>query len=180
MNGNERIRQTDLRELRLVKYPDPRLTETCVPVDHVDDSVRALAERMFEIMYASRGVGLAASQAGVTVRMFVASPTFEEDDRRVLINPEIIATEGLQEEEEGCLSLPGIAIRMRRSLQVTVRATDLSGNVVEETVDDLAARVYQHEMDHLDGVLLTDRMGSVARLTSRRVLKNLEAEFAGG
>lgn len=178
MNGNERIRQTDLRELRLVKYPDPRLTETCVPVDHVDDSVRALAERMFEIMFASKGVGLAAPQVGVTVRMLVASPSFEDADRVALINPRIVSEDGWQEMEEGCLSFPNIYCKLKRRKVITIEALDLAGRTVTAELEGFPARVVQHEMDHLDGRLLVDRMGQIAKLTNRQALKQLEAEFA--
>ncbi len=177
---NEKIRQVDPDALGIVCYPDPRLTEVCTPVETVDDSVRSLLDRMFSLMFANRGVGLAAPQVGVTVRLFVASPTFEPDDRRVYINPEIISAEGLQDDEEGCLSFPGVACKVKRQRIATVRALGPDGEPFEETGEDLLARIYQHEIDHLDGRLLVDRMGSVAKLANRKALRQLEESFTGG
>lgn len=179
MDAAEKILRADTARLTVIKYPDPRLLEVCTPVGEVDGAVRVLAAEMCKLMFSSQGVGLAAPQVGVTVRLFVASPTFDPDDVRVLINPEIIAADGVQEEEEGCLSMPAITCRIKRSSVVTVRARGLDGDMFEQTVEALAARVYQHEMDHLDGRLLVARMGTVARLTNRRALKDLEKQFAG-
>ena len=178
METNARIRQIDIPGLELVKYPDPRLREMCVPVDEVDDVVRALAERMFEIMFESRGVGLAATQVGVAVRLFVASPTFDLGDRRVYINPRIVDSSGTQDGEEGCLSFPGISCKVKRGQHVVVEAVDLAGRIFTEEADELAARICQHEIDHLDGRLLVDRMGTVAKLANRRSLRDLEKKFS--
>lgn len=179
MEPNAKIRGVDLASLGIIHYPDPRLMEVCTPVDEVDDAVRALAGRMLELMFASKGVGLAAPQVGITVRLFVASPTFEPEDRRIYINPEIISAEGVQDGDEGCLSFPGISCKVKRKKIATIRALNLRGERFEETGEDLTARILQHETDHLDGRLLVDRMGSVARLANRRVLKELEEAFAG-
>lgn len=178
MESSEKIRRVDPAALVLVKYPDPRLRETSAPIDVVDDSVRRLAERMFELMFSSRGVGLAAPQVGVTVRMFVASPTLDLEDRRVYINPQIVAAQGAQDGDEGCLSFPDISCRIKRHNRVTIRAQDLEGVWFEETGEDLTARILEHESDHLDGRLLVDRMGSVAKLAHRRALKDLESVYA--
>ena len=177
MTSEEKIRRVDPSALKVIFYGDPRLREICTPVEEVDDAVRALVERMFELMFEGRGVGLAAPQVGVTVRIFVASPTFEEDDRHAFINPEIIASEGWQEGDEGCLSFPGISCNIKRRKIVTVRALNLDGDVFEETGEDLAARIFQHEIDHLDGRLLVDRMGSIAKLAHRGALKELEERY---
>lgn len=178
MDGNAKISGAVLGSLGTVEYPDPRLQEVCTPVGAVDDAIRGLAERMFELMFASRGVGLAAPQVGVTVRLFVASPTFEPSDRRVYINPEIIALDGTQLGEEGCLSFPSVSCKIKRANTATLRALGLDGQEFEETGEALAARIFQHECDHLDGRLLVDRMGSVAKLANRRVLKELEEKYA--
>jgi peptide deformylase len=162
MTGNEKISEAvaaGLERLAIIKYPDPRLREMCSEIGEVNDEVRALAERMFELMFESRGVGLAAPQVGITSRMFVASPSFAEDDRRVYINPRIVDLAGSQDGEEGCLSFPGVACK--------------------ETGEELVARIFQHETDHLDGRLLVERMGSVARLANRRLLKDLETAYVG-
>ncbi len=179
MAANEKISNADLSSLEIVKYPDPRLGELCEPVETVDDSVRALAERMLELMFVSQGVGLAAPQVGVSVRLLVASPEYDPDETMVLINPEIIAAEGSIDSEEGCLSLPGVICHIMRSERIIVRAIGLDGEAFELTPTGLAVRVIQHEIDHLNGMLLVDRMGSVARLSNRRALKDLEEQFAG-
>jgi peptide deformylase len=179
METNRRIRQADVAGLTVIRYPDPRLKEVCAAVDDAaDPSVRELVEKMFQLMFESRGVGLAAPQVGIPVRLFIASPTFDHDDRRVYVNPRILSAEGNQLGDEGCLSFPNVACKIKRHNVVTVEATDLSGRRFEETGEELAARIFEHETDHLDGVLLVDRMGSVARLANRRVLKELEEQFA--
>jgi peptide deformylase len=179
-NQNEAatVLDVDASGLVIVKYPDPRLRQTCAPLARVDDSVRAVLDRMFELMFAARGVGLAAPQVGLAVRLFVASPTFGPADRRVYVNPEIIASDAAQDGDEGCLSFPGITCKIKRKRIVTVRAMDRDGNLFEETGEDLPARIFQHEIDHLDGRLLVDRMGTVARLANRRTLRELEEAFA--
>ncbi len=178
MDSHEKIRQVDLASLKIIHYPDPRLREVCTPIDSAEATLAPLTEKMFALMFAAEGVGLAAPQVGLTVRLFVASPTHEDADRRVYINPEILSTEGSRELEEGCLSLPGVSCKVKRSDRVVLRATDLQGRTFEETGQELLARIFQHEIDHLDGRLLTDRMGSVAKLTNRRALKDLTKQFA--
>lgn len=178
MTGNEQINATDIDALRIVHYPDPRLMQMCRPLDVVDAAVRRLAAKMFELMFDFHGVGLAGPQVGLTVRLFVASPTFDPSDLRVYINPRILSSEGSQDGEEGCLSFPGISCTIKRANIATIEATDLDGQVFQETGEGLTARIFQHESDHLDGRLLVDRMGSVAKLANRRALKDLEEEFA--
>lgn len=169
----------DLAALRVIRYPDPRLREACSEVEAVDDDVRALAERMLELMFDFTGVGLAAPQVGVTVRLLVASPTFERTDRLCLINPRIVAEDGWDENEEGCLSFPSIYCKVKRRRDITVETLDLRGQLVRHELAGFAARVVQHEMDHLEGTLLVDRMSQVAKLANRKALKQLEAEFEG-
>lgn len=178
MPVNEKISQVDITTLKIIRYPDPRLRELSTPLDGIDDSLRALVDKMFELMFEARGVGLAAPQVGINVRLFVASPDFTPEDRRVYINPRLISVDGAVEEEEGCLSLPNITARIKRYETVTIQATNLEGQIFEETGHDLAARAFQHEIDHLDGRMLIDRMGSVAKLASRRAIKDLEEQFA--
>ena len=180
MSSAEEIAAADLADLSVVQYPDPRLREVCTPLEVVDEAVGALAERMFEVMFAGRGVGLAAPQVGVAVRLLVASPSFDEGDRIVLVNPHIVAEDGWEEMEEGCLSFPQIFCKIKRRKIITIEALDLAGRPIREDLEGFAARVVQHEMDHLDGRLLIDRMGQLAKLAHRQALKQLEAEFAGG
>jgi len=178
MDSSEKIKAADPEALQIVKYPDPRLRETCTPVDDIDESLIRFVEGMWRLMLESRGVGLAAPQVGVTVRLFAASPTFSPDDLLVYINPRIIEASGSVEEEEGCLSFPLVYSKVKRSETVVVEAVDLEGNILRETCTDLHARIVQHELDHLDGRLLVDRMGAVSRIANRKALKDLEAQFA--
>lgn len=179
MESHEKIAQVDLDALKIIHYPDPRLKEMCTPITTVDDRVRDLATRMIDLMFAARGVGLAAPQVGVTVRMFLASPTFDREDLHVYINPEILEKEGTQDGEEGCLSFPDIFCKVKRAESVVIRATNLDGEVFEQEVDDLHARICQHENDHLDGILLADRMSTVAKLANRKALRGLEEQYVG-
>lgn len=177
MDSSDKIQAADLASLQVVKYPDPRLREVCTPVETIDEPLAMLVERMWELMLDSRGVGLAAPQVGVTIRLFAASPSFDPEDLRVYINPRIIEASGATDEDEGCLSFPQIYTRVKRSATVVVEAIDLEGNTFQETCSDLHARIIQHEIDHLDGRLMVDRMGTVAKLANRRALKELEAQF---
>ncbi|MCD4825153.1 MAG: peptide deformylase [Phycisphaerae bacterium] len=179
MTAVEKIAAADLAALSIIKYPDPRLREMCTPIEAVDRDLLMLVGRMSELMFANRGVGLAASQVGVTVRLFLASPNFDPDDLHVYINPRILSGEGSASDEEGCLSFPGIFCKIKRRQKVVIEAIGLDGQVFQHTAEDLHARICQHELDHLDGQLLVDRMGSVARLAHRKSLAALEEQFAG-
>jgi peptide deformylase len=177
MSETSTIKNIDLDELRVIHYPDPRLKEEATPIETVDDSVRALIARMKELMFESRGVGLAASQVGVTVRLFLASPMFDPDAVYVYINPKILSRDGTEPGEEGCLSFPGIYSKVKRAKTIVIEAQDQHGKVFRHEVSDLHARICQHENDHLDGILLVDRMGSVSKLSNRKALTELEEEF---
>ncbi len=178
MTSSQKIAQYDIETLTVVRYPDPRLAEVCTAVDSFDEPLRRLADKMFELMFQFKGVGLAANQAGVTIQLFVASPAYSQDDRRVYVNPKIIALEGNAENEEGCLSLPGINVKIKRRAIATIEAQDLDGKSFQETGEGLTARIFQHETDHLNGLLLVNKMGSVARLAYRRTIRELEEKFA--
>ncbi len=177
MNSEEKIKQADLQSLRIIHYPDVRLAEASSLISQFNEELSRLAERMFELMFAAHGVGLAAPQVAVTVRLFVASPTAEPEDRRVYVNSRIISAEGWQEDEEGCLSVPGVTCKVKRRQAVVLEAQDLTGQRFQETGEGLLARVFQHESDHLDGQLILDRMGSVARLANRRQIRDMEDQF---
>lgn len=166
----------DIDSLKIVRYPAPVLRETARPIDQVDDQVREVAQRMIELMHQAPGVGLAAPQVGLAWRMFVANPTGEEADDRVYINPELIFHDGANAaRDEGCLSLPGVTVEVTRPHQATIRATGLDGKVFEDSADDLLARIWQHEYDHLDGILIIDKMSPMDKMANRRVLRELEA-----
>ncbi|HUT58451.1 MAG TPA: peptide deformylase [Phycisphaerae bacterium] len=179
MSDSRRIAQADLAALEIVRYPDPRLMEACTSLarEEINDSLCALVERMFELMIPARGVGLAAPQVGIAARLFVASPTMKNDDRHVYVNPRIISADGWQDGDEGCLSFPGISCKIKRRAEVTIEALDLGGRPFQETARDLLARIFQHEIDHLDGKLLVDRMGTIARMGHRTALQQLEEDF---
>jgi peptide deformylase len=168
----------DISSLTLLKYPDPRLRQVCRRVEEFDERLRALAARMFQVMEEHNGLGLAATQVGVGLCVFIANVTHEPESGRVYVNPEIISNEGSQDGEEGCLSFPGIFCRSKRAAVTGIRAQDLEGKFFEETGQDLLARAFQHEYDHLQGRLLIDRMSPVAKMAHRRTLKSLEEAAA--
>ena len=166
-----------LRDLEVIHWPDPRLKKVSEPVAVFSDGLRALARRMFELMREHKGVGLAAPQVGRNIRLFVMNATGEPGQDRVYVNPELIDLAGEDEAEEGCLSLPDVHINVVRAKAATMRARDLEGNPVEEAATGFVTRVWQHEFDHLNGVMLTDRMGFVDKMAHRRKLKELEDKY---
>lgn len=171
----------DVSALRIVKYPDPVLREGCAEVKSFDGDLQRLAERMFEIMYAGRGLGLAAPQVGLPVRLFVFNPDGAPGPGEgVCINPRIVHQDGNLLADEGCLSLPEVSCRLKRYKSVTLRALDLRGEPRDLHADGLLARAFQHEIDHLNGVLIIDRMSAVAKLANRRVIKELEEQYRAG
>jgi len=165
-------------DLKIVLWPDPRLRKISKPVAKIDDSIAALSARMLELMREARGVGLAAPQVGMNIRLFVANPTGEPGDDKVYINPELSEADGEEEDEEGCLSLPGITATILRSTGMKIRAQGLDGQWFEEQSTDFPARVWQHEFDHLNGTLLMDRMGPAEKMASKKKLKELEDKWA--
>lgn len=166
----------DPAKLTIVHYPDPALRRVAEPVPAVDDTVRAVATKMLELMHAAPGVGLAAPQVGLPWRMFVANPTGEPEDDRVFINPTLHdPAANSAAREEGCLSLPRVYGEITRPTAIAITATDQHGESFTLTSDELPARIWQHEYDHLDGVLILDRMRPIDKMASRRILKELEA-----
>ena len=164
-------------DLKIILYPDPRLKKISAPVKAFDERLRALAARMFELMREAKGVGLAAPQVGENVRLFVMNATQDPADDRVYVNPVLSDFEGEEEQEEGCLSLPGIHVNVNRGKQVRMQAQDLDGRPIEEVATGFNARVWQHEFDHLNGTMLTDRMGPVAKMANRRILNELREQY---
>jgi peptide deformylase len=165
-------------DLQIIQYPDPRLKKVSVPAEKFDSSLKALAMRMFELMREARGVGLAAPQVGENIRLFVMNHSGEPGDDRVYVNPELTDAEGSEEAEEGCLSLPGLNVRVIRDRAIRMRAKDLDGNDIDQVESGYIARVWQHEFDHLNGTLITDRMGAVAKMAARKILRELEEKYA--
>ena len=163
-----------LREI--VKYPDPVLERRGDPVTEFDDELQKLADDMFESMYAAKGIGLAAPQIGLSKRITVIDVSFKENpaEKIVLVNPEIIFREGRQHEEEGCLSLPEIRDKVTRAARVKVKAQDLKGKWFEIEGEELLARAFQHEIDHLDGILFFRRVSALKRDLILRKIRKLQ------
>ena len=160
----------------IVLFPDKVLTTACEPVDEVDDQIRELVDDMVETMYDAPGIGLAAPQVGVPLRITVidVSGPEEREELHVFINPEIIETEGNLVWEEGCLSIPGVYEKVNRAAQVKVRALDRDGEPFELEAEELFAVAIQHELDHLDGVLFLDHLsGLKRRLAVKKYKKHL-------
>ncbi|MBC8108650.1 MAG: peptide deformylase [Anaerolineae bacterium] len=164
-------------KLQIIQYPDPRLRQLSKSVEVFDDRLKILTQRMFELMRLDKGVGLAAPQVGINQRVFVMNYTGQPADDRVYINPELFDITGNEEGEEGCLSLPRITALINRGQTLRIVAKDVNGNPFEQTETGYIARIWQHEFDHLNGVLITDRMGDVARMTHRKTLRELEKEY---
>jgi peptide deformylase len=160
----------------IVKFGDPVLEKPAVVVTTFDDGLKKLVEDMFESMYAAKGVGLAAPQIGVGKRIAVIDTTVGEDagQKLVLINPEIIGKEGSQSGEEGCLSLPTFRETVTRAKKVTVRALDAAGKPFEMTGEDLLARAFLHETDHLNGTLYINHISPLKRDLIRRKVRKLQ------
>jgi peptide deformylase len=159
-------------------YPDPILRVKTRRVEAFDAGLRKLAVNMIETMHAAPGVGLAAPQVGVDLRLAVVDISVGEDPTAimVLINPEVVRREGMETDVEGCLSLPGITDKVDRPLAITLRAQGLDGSVFEINAQDYLARAILHEVDHLDGVLFTDHLRGLRRERARRQLKRLAEE----
>lgn len=159
-------------------YPDPVLRVRCPRVETFDESLRHLARDMVETMHAAPGIGLAAPQVGVETRLAVVdlSVAEEAEGLLILVNPRITSEEGRDEDEEGCLSLPGITEKVVRPLSIKISASDENGDPFELEAEALLARAICHEIDHLDGILLTDRLRGLRREKARRALKRLARE----
>jgi peptide deformylase len=145
-------------------------------VEKIDDDIRRLVEKMTEIMFENKGIGLAAPQAGVPLRLFIISLEQKKDDVKVFINPTVTTSGKLIAIEEGCLSVPGVYTKIKRYERATVTAMDLNGNEFTEDAEGLYARCLQHEFDHIEGTTIADRMASTAKIKHRRQLKKLEQE----
>jgi peptide deformylase len=159
--------------LQILEFPDPRLRTKAQPVTQVDAALRTLVDDMFETMYAAPGIGLAATQVNVPKRVLVIDISEKRDQPLVLINPDILAREGVEETEEGCLSVPGVFDKVTRAERIRVRALDRDGKPLEFEADGLLAVCIQHEIDHLDGKLFVDYLSELKRT---RIRKKLEKE----
>jgi peptide deformylase len=169
--------------MKIVQYPHPALRHPAKLLAAIDRQVHLDAGRMLELMYENKGLGLAANQVFLPYRIVVLNPAGDPQQRdreEVLLNPVILERKGVIEGEEGCLSFPGLYQKIRRAKTVRVQAYNLRGEVVEKVVSELEARLWQHEVDHLDGILFIDKMGAIARLASRNALKEFEQDYQRG
>lgn len=165
--------------LEICKYPDPVLLKKAKPLDKLDDALKKLIQDMLETMYEAPGIGLAANQIGRPIRIIVFDVTPKDQERKpsVLLNPEIIESEGEQIMEEGCLSVPEYYSDVKRSAKVKVRGLDAEGKPVEICGEGILATVLQHEIDHLDGILFIERISALKRaLYKKRVQKKMKKQ----
>lgn len=156
--------------LPILRFPDPRLKKVALPVDNVDNEVRRLAHDMAETMYEAPGIGLAATQVDVHIRVIVIDVSETRDQLLVVINPELIASEGEQVGEEGCLSVPGIYDKVERAERVIVRYLDLDAKVQTIEADGLLAVCLQHEMDHLQGKVFVEHLSTLKQMRIKNKL----------
>ena len=155
---------------KILYLPDERLRQVAKPVEDFGEALQTLIDDMFETMYHAKGVGLAAPQIGVGLRLSVIDITGEKKEQLVLVNPEIIEREGEAEYEEGCLSVPGAYDKVVRAQKVTIRALDRLGKVYEKTGEGILGECFQHEIDHLNGKLFVDLLSPLKRAMARRKL----------
>jgi peptide deformylase len=159
--------------LDILHFPDPRLRNKAKPVAQLDDSVRQLLDDMLETMYQAPGIGLAATQVNDPRRIVVIDISDDQSDPLCLVNPEILQREGIEEMDEGCLSVPGIYERVTRADKIRVRALNRRGETIEFDAEGLLAVCIQHELDHLDGKLFIDYLSNLKR---QRIRKKLQKE----
>ena len=155
---------------KIIYLPDERLRLVAKPVEKFDDELQTLIDDMFETMYHARGVGLAAPQIGISLRLSVIDVVGDKKQQIVIINPEIIASEGETEYEEGCLSVPGAYDKVTRATKVTIRALDRFGKEFEMSGEGVLGECFQHEIDHLNGKLFIDLLSPLKRAMARRKL----------
>lgn len=165
--------------LPILEFPDPRLRTRAQPVAQVDDRIRQLIDDMFETMYAAPGIGLAATQVNVHQRLLVVDVSESRKEPLALINPEILARDGIEESEEGCLSIPGVYEKVTRADEIRVRALDRDGRTIEFEAHGLLAVCIQHEMDHLEGKLFVDYLSDLKRTRIRKKIEKERKETSG-
>lgn len=167
--------------LHIVHYPHPVLRTRSRPLELLDDNLRQTVRGMFELMYAARGIGLAANQVGLPFRFFVLNLTADPaqpEHEQVFINPEIVKRHSSEESEEGCLSLPGLYAPVTRAKRIRAKSYDLEGNLIETEAEGLLARAIQHEIDHLEGKLFIDYLGMIGRAKAASAIRKFEKDYA--
>ncbi len=169
-----------MNDLKIIQYPHPTLRHVSKPLKRVDTELREAIKQMFELMYAAKGVGLAANQVDLPYRFFIVNPQGDpaKGEELVFINPVLSRHKGSAEAEEGCLSLPGLYADVMRTEHVTLDAYNLAGEPVHLDAEGFLARVIQHETDHINGKLFVDRLGTAAQLEVRDTLREFEIQFA--
>ena len=155
---------------KIIYLPDPRLRLMSSPVETFDDQLQTLIDDMFETMYDANGVGLAAPQIGINMRLSVVDVTKDKSQQLVLVNPKVIASQGQVEFQEGCLSVPGAYDTVIRSERITIEALDRTGAPFEMTAEGLLGECFQHEIDHLNGKLFVDLLSPMKRAMARKKL----------
>ncbi len=166
--------------MKIVQYPHPALRHKASPVTTIDKQLSVQIGQMIELMYENSGLGLAGPQVALPLQVIVMNfvgDAEQKDQEFVAINPVIVESRGTLEEREGCLSFPGLYQKVRRAKTVRVQAYNLKGELYEMNVSDLPARVWQHEIDHLNGVLFIDKMSELGRLASRKAIEEFIAEY---
>ena len=163
----------DVGKCRLTHYPSEVLAQRARQVEKIDDNIRQLVAKMTDIMLENKGIGLAAPQSGVSLRLFIISLNGSREAVKVYINPTITPAGETVSTEEGCLSVPGVYTKIRRYKKCMVSATDLDGNEFTEEAEGLYARSLQHEYDHIEGITIVNRMGTAARIVHRKKLEKL-------
>ena len=172
--------ETNVAAMEIVLYPHPALRWKSKPIREITPELRRVVAEMFELMYAAKGIGLAANQVGLPYRIFILNLAADKDVKEeeiVFVNPEILRRKGTTEGEEGCLSFPGMYGNVKRAAKVAIEAFNLEGECLEYALDDLAARAVQHETDHLDGVLFIDRLVDSSRRELSPVIADFESQF---
>ena len=157
--------------LEILTYPNPILRKAAKPIESIDEKIKKLASDMIETMYDAPGIGLAAPQVGESLRLITVDITQNREGRIVLVNPEIISYEGECNEEEGCLSFPNFKETIQRKQKVTIKGLDIQGKEIHIPAEGLLAIAFQHEIDHLDGILLIDRISRLKRDIFKKKLK---------
>jgi len=161
---------------KIIYLPDPRLRQVSKPIEHFDEALQTLISDMFETMYHARGVGLAAPQIGINLRLSVVDVIGDKRDQLVLVNPEIIHQEGQVSYNEGCLSVPGAYDVVKRAAKVRIRAQDQHGQFYEKDAEGVLAECFQHEIDHLNGKLFVDLLSPLKRAMARKKLEKYKRQ----
>lgn len=163
--------------MKIVTYPDPVLMRKATPIEEIDNEICEIAQKMLDTMYDACGIGLAAPQVGLSKRLVVLDATGQKTGERVFINPQIIEERGETVEEEGCLSFPDVMGNVKRSQYVTVTAYNLEGKKLEIEAEGLLSRVWQHEIDHINGRLFIEMMTPASRIANQQKIKEFELTY---